>query len=222
MSVEVCTVWAPRPTHEKWRGDEYLRLLALQRRTAKYFNHRHTLITDDPSIEGAMQVQLPENLMQALLAGICARLRASARDHIAFLDMDVLVARPLDAVFHSRQFELGLTHRVDEVSPINNGSMFVHANAREKALTFFEACLAECQLHWGGDQEAISRRVMPVPEVDTDSVEMRNGILLWFMRMKVYAAVPKELNKPHKSFTVHFKGETKAWAEQYARSRILL
>lgn len=219
--TEVVTVWAPRKHHEKWRGDEYLTLLALQRATAKRFGHTHTLITDDYSIEDAVHVALPENLMQAMLAGVIARLKRPVSDHLLFADMDVLIAKNLDPIFSSRSFDIGLTNRIDQVSPINNGSMFVAARARMRALHFFEEALAQCEPHWGGDQEAISRMVMPVPEPDHDQVLKRNGVRVWFMRMKVYAAVPKEINALHKSYTVHFKGETKAWAEQYARIRIL-
>lgn len=222
MSVEVVTVWAPRPNHEKWRdGGGYLSLLNLQRKTAKHFGHFHTLVTDDASFEGALVTKLPENLMKAMLAGVIARLERPAEHDLALFDMDVLVNRPLDPIFASRRFDLGLTNRHDPVAPINNGAMFVPARSRERALAFFQAALDECEEHWGGDQEAISRMAAPVPEPNIDQVLERRGLRLWFMRGKVYAAVPKVQNAPHKSFTVHFKGDTKDWAAQYARTRIL-
>lgn len=223
MTVEVVTVWAPRKNHEKWRGEEYLQLMKLQRETALYHGHRHTIVTDDDSLDlpNALHVELPENLMRALLAGIVSRLRAPTAGPILFADMDVLIARPLDSVFLSRKFDLGLTNRIDPVAPINNGSMYLHPRGSGRALRFFERALESCEPHWGGDQEAISRMAAPVPEPNQDTIEMRGDLRIWFMRMKVYAAVPKVENAPHHSFTVHFKGETKVWAEQYARTRIL-
>lgn len=220
MSVEVVTVWAPRPKHEKWRED-YMALLRLQSLTALRFGHAHTILTDAPKGTGfpllsvVQQVKLPQNLMQAMIAGVVARLSLPS-EHLLFVDADVLVGRELDSAF-SGAFDLGLTRRDDVRSPINNGSMYVHARGRAFALAFFERALARCGTHWGADQEAISAEAAPVPKED-GLVQTRPGGQIGFLSMRDYSCVPKTRGLEHSTqpYTIHFKGESKDWAADYA------
>lgn len=221
MSVEVVTVWAPRPTHEKWDSADWMDLLWLQRRSAFRYGATHTIVTDDPAIfqdvPGIVGCELPRDLMPAMIAGVIARLtQAPARDDIVFLDVDALVGRNLDSAF-DRSFDIGLTRRnnPDGVC-INNGAMYVDKNAGEKAVIFFMRALARCGTHWGADQEAISAVASPVPE--TEGVEYRGDTRIAFLSMKTHNVSPKKEGKPHLAhpYIIHFKGATKQWAQTYA------
>lgn len=223
MSVEVVTVWAPRATSEQWRAD-YEDLLALQRRTALRFGHRHVVVTDDSrwmEDGDALVVKLPDEVMPAMIAGVLERLQRPVTCDLFFVDVDVLVHRNLDDAFAlpQRDFDLAFTNREHATAPINNGVMLVARDAVPQALAFFEDALAVCGTHWGADQEAISATAAPVPSPleRTVVVHPRYGRIA-FVNMKQYAAVPKERGIPHKKnpYTVHFKGSTKAWAREYA------
>jgi hypothetical protein len=222
MSVEVCTVWAPRPNHEKWR-DDYLDLLALQRKTALQFGHVHTVVTDGAALPGfdCLQVRdMPESLMKAMIDGVLARLNEPVHSNLLFVDVDVLIGRSLDEAFPGT-FDLGLTFRDHPTAPINNGAMYVSHEGARAAKRFFCRAMELCGDHWGGDQEAISQAAMPVPAVEC--TKERQGARVAFLSMKTHSVVPKAFGKPHtgKPFSIHFKGETKPWAATYAERFIL-
>lgn len=222
MTVEVVTVWAPRPMHEKWRQD-YLDLLRLQRRTAEQFGHEHSVVSDEQMGDpfDCLLANLPESLMRAMIAGVIARLKLGAHNDLVFVDADCLVARDLAPAFDDDMFDIGLTNRISDKSPINNGAMYVRGSCALACVPFFERALALCGDHWGADQEAISQAAAPVP--DQSCVEDRDGLRFGFISMKKYAAVPKTPGKVHDKlpFIVHFKGDTKPWAAEYAERFIL-
>jgi hypothetical protein len=222
MSVEVVTVWAPRPSHEKWDSADWLKLIDLQRRSAFRYGATHTIVTDDElftagALPGRLIAELPRELMPAMIAGVIARLTmAPIRDDLLFLDVDALVARPLEPAF-DRTFDIGLTRRANpDGVHINNGAMYVDRHAGEKAVRFFMRALARCGTHWGADQQAISDVASPVPE--TEGVELRGDTRISFLSMKTHNVIPKKQGKPHLAnpFVVHFKGQTKEWAQTYA------
>lgn len=212
--IEVVTVWAPRPNHPKWRND-YTSLLDLQRKTAVKWGHQHTVITDN------CPASLPDSLMHAMIAGVIARLEQGSDHHLVFVDVDVLIAKPLEEAFrNAEKFDVGLTRRDNDITPINNGVMLVPAGSIQKALDFFRAAYARCGSHWGGDQEAISAQAAPVPP--HEAIYNRDGVRISFLNMRIFSAVPKERFKKHRdAICVHFKGETKEWADDYARLFIL-
>lgn len=221
MTVEVCTVFAPRPEHEKWR-DDYIDLLALQKRTAERFDHRHTVVTDVPMPQfNCLTTHLPLSLMKAILLGMIRRLEAPVLSHLVLVDADCLIARSLDEAFPNNDFDLLLTRRLNDKSPINNGAMYIHRDGATRALHFFRAAYDRCADHWGGDQEAISDVAAPVPT--DDRIEERCGARVSFVSMRKHAAVPKRQGTYHQSnpFIVHFKGDTKPWAKEYASKFIL-
>lgn len=215
MPVELCTVWAPRPESEQWRKD-YVKMMELQRASALRFGHTHTVITDDSTLTGfdILAVDLPQEVMPAMIMGVIERLMRPVFNHIIFADVDVLVNRPLHTIFDGK-FDLGLTRRINEKAPINNGVMYMDVNGAVKARKFFEQALAICGTHWGGDQEAISQAAAPVPEIEC-ILERESGIWINFMSMKDYAAVPKQRGMRHeKAYCIHFKGNTKQWMHEY-------
>jgi hypothetical protein len=220
MTVEICTVWAPRPDSEQYRAD-YLEMMDYQKRSVERYGHFHTVVTDDFSLGwryNTLPVTLPREVMPAMIAGVVERLIRPVTNHIVFVDVDVLVVRNLEAVFDGT-FDLALTHRQNPVAPINNGVMYMDATGAQKSLSFFQHALSICELHWGGDQEAISRAAAPVP--DEDCTEDRDGFRLRFLPMKRYAAVPKLRGHRHRdAFCVHFKGETKRWMAEYCRTHV--
>ncbi|HSW83544.1 MAG TPA: hypothetical protein VLH12_08720 [Usitatibacter sp.] len=225
--IDVVTVFAPRPEHPQWR--DYMPLLRLQRDSAQHFGHRHVMVTDEPEDMREFEsfaVTLPQSLMLAQLAGQVAYLDQWSGDHPAvFVDADCLITRALDEAFDGT-FDLGLTHRDDPTSRINNGAMYVAPGNRYGVLAFFRAALAICGEHWGGDQEAISAMAAPVPKISLDKetrkraptiVESRNALRLGFLNGLDYNVSPKEEGVRHarNPFVVHFKGETKAWMKTY-------
>lgn len=222
MTVEVVTVWAPRPMHQKWRKD-YIDLLQLQKLTAERFGHAHTIVTDTamPSGFDTIVTDLPASLMKAMLAGVIERLDRGGMNDLVFVDADCLIAKDLAPAFDDDLFDIGLTRRTSDLSPINNGAMYVRGSCATLAVDFFEKAFERCGDHWGADQEAISEAAAPVP--DHCCVEERNGLRFGFLLMKAYAAVPKTPGKKHDKlpYIVHFKGDTKPWARVYAENFIL-
>lgn len=222
MTVEVVTVFAPRPNHEKFQ--DYMPLLRLQRDSALHFGHRHCVVTDGHlgAEFNQLRVVLPEDVMPAMIVGVMERLKAGAAHHLLFVDADCLIARSLDEAIDAKLFDVGLTHRANNVAPINNGAMYVHQNGIRRAVIFFREALKHCGTHWGADQEAISIAAAPV-EGDDDCVVLRHGCSIGFLSMFQYACVPKRPNFPHKHrpFVVHFKGETKPWMAIYAKNFVL-
>lgn len=222
MQVEVVTIWAPRPEVPQYR--DYTKLMLLQRDTARKFGHLHTVVTDCSHLVGfdTLRVPLPSNLMQAQIAGQVAFLQSWDGSHpIVFLDADCLIARDLSEVFDG-SFDIGLTSRIDEVAPINNGAMYIAAGAKDAALEFFGRALDMCEEHWGGDQEAISRAAAPVPL--QPCIEERGGVRFRFFSMLTHNVIPKVEGARHHNnpYVVHFKGMNKKdWASTYARKFIL-
>jgi hypothetical protein len=146
---------------------------------------------------------------------VIKRLEMGGDSDIVFVDADCLINRELSSAFTG--FDLGLTRRADPISPINNGAMYVARHGIDRARDFFCKALTLCGGHWGADQEAISQAAAPVPDVEC-RVE-RDGMLIEFLSMRQYGAVPKVPGEKHKNFpfVIHFKGATKDWAEAYAR-----
>ncbi len=219
--IEVVTVFAPRSIDgAPW--DDYLPLIRLQRDSARWFGHSHTVMTDaDLGSEfHTVRALLDADLMPAMITGVMERLRMGGKNHLVFVDADCLVARSLNDVFNEDAWDLGLTHRENAVSPINNGCMYVRAEAIGRALPFFQRAWALCKSHWGGDQEAISQAAAPVPK--EDCISNRNGLRIGFLNMKRYGAVPKAHLSKHggETFMVHFKGDTKKWMADYANAFI--
>lgn len=215
--LDVVTVFAPREGH--WQ--KYLPLLELQEKSvAKFAGHRHVVVTDGvpEAIKhlNLFSTELPVNLMLMILAGQIAYLQQWSGDYpVVMLDVDCLVARNLHEAF-TGNFDIGLTRRVNAVSPINNGAMYIASGAREKALEFFNRAYQLCGLHWGGDQEAISHAAAPVPNVEC--IENRSGTRLAFFSMKTHNIIPEVEGAFHKRrpFIVHFKGEKKKpWMKTY-------
>lgn len=225
MSVQVITVFAPRGMQAEW--EQYPDLIRVQRKTALRFGHEHLVVTDAKNLfaEGdVLRVALHPDLMPAMIDGVIKRLcmAVHARKHLVFVDADCLVARDLEAAF-TGDFDLGLTHRPNENSPINNGAMYVDMDGVSAAIRVFKAALSICQTHWAADQEAIGRAVAPVP--DEDGMELRHGARVMFFSMLTHGVAPKCNGKKHASkdpFVIHFKGkDAKQWMRGYADSFIL-
>lgn len=221
--IEVCTVYAPRTFSVDFLT-QYRKLLKWQCRSLEMFNdHRHTVVTDDPSLEvpfnsRAMLAELPRELMPAMIAGVIERLRRPVTTPIVFVDVDVLIGADLHDAFGG--FDIGLTRRANEIAPINNGAMYVWDAAR--ALPIFEHALSICGTHWGGDQEAIGAAVAPVP--DTECVLDRRGARVAFLSMSKFNCIPKVRGFRHHNnpFAIHFKGKAaKEWMQEYATNFLL-
>jgi hypothetical protein len=225
--IEVVTVFAPRGEASNW--EHYLPLLMLQKRTAEKFGHEHVVVCDR-ALKGfvVQPTQLPQSLMKAQIAGQVAYLERWDDSHpFVFVDADCLIARDLAPAFDGT-FDIGLTIRNDVNCPVNNGAMYFNPGARAFALEFFRLALEQCEDHWGGDQEAISRVAAPAvlePHIvaRVAPTMRRHAGRIAFLSMRSHNVIPKEEGRRHKSdpFVVHFKGATKAWAKTYADRFIL-
>jgi hypothetical protein len=215
IDVEVCTVYTPRPSHPQWR-DDYPALMAAQRASALRADCSHTVVTDVamPGFD-CLRADLPENLMQAMIVGVIKRLEQPVRTHVCFVDVDVLINRSLLPIFTRAKFDLGLTYRVNQIAPINNGVMYVPQKGQAGALMFFREALRRCGTHWGADQEAISQAAEGVVHID-GTIALRSGARVQFMTSKYYAAVPKAALARHDAYAIHFKGAAKDWMLGYA------
>lgn len=213
--LEVVTVWAPRPKHPKWRKI-YGRLLQLQRESCARVGHVHRVVTDvELSGYDTLRTALPDSLMHAILAGQIAYLEQWSNDHpVVLADIDCVVCRDLNDAFDGT-WDIGLTSRDNALAPIQNGAMYFAAGARLPALEFLRRALALCEPHWGGDQEAIAQAVAPIPPVHR--IESRFGARLAFLSTDPYNLSPKSSTaKMTDRFIFHFKGDTKAFAEDWA------
>lgn len=221
MTVHVVTVFAPRQTDPHWRYD-YLQLLRLQRKTARYWDHAHVIVTDgDLGAEfKQLKVDLPRSLMRAQIAGQIAWLEASLSGDTLLVDADVIIARECSSAFRG-EFDIGLTARQHPTAPINNGAMYVPEAGKPGAIKFLRAALERCGDHWGADQEAISACALPVlPEGE---IGERCGARVEFLPIRLYNVSPKARGVKHGNgpFVIHFKGDTKSWAQPYADRWIL-
>lgn len=212
--IDVVTVFAPRPQHPKWR--EYVELLRLQKRSVQLFGHRHCVVTDGdmPGFE-TLRVYLPPSLNHALIGGQIAALEAWSGEHpLVLVDADCLVCRKLDGAFDG-SFEIGLTSRENPIAPIQNGVMYFAPGGKPAAIELFNRARELCKEHWGGDQEAISQAVAPVPR--EHCVETRFGARLSFLSTKTHNWSPKKVPDQIREdrYVVHLKGDRKELAEPF-------
>lgn len=222
--LEVVTQWAPRPTHEKWRGDEYMKLLELQRGTCQRVGHRHVVVTDaDLPGYDTIKVELPEPLLKAIISAQIAYVKQWSDDHpVVMVDMDVLIARPLGPAFDGT-FDIGVTNREHPAQPIQNGVIYLAPGSKKWALKMFEKTLELCEHWWGSDQKALAFALAPVPRIHR--VEERlGGARVAFLPCATHNfsakhGVPKATPK---CYAFHFKGESKQFAEHTARRHMLL
>ena len=221
--LEVVTVWAPRPEHPKYR--DYLALLALQAKTVARAGHRHVVVTDG-ELKGyeTLQVELPQSLMHALIAGQLAYMTKWSGSHrVVLADMDCMIVRDLNAAF-TGEFDIGLTRREHPTQPIQNGVMYFDATWKAKvaAVAMFRRTLELCGDEWGEDQEALAQAVGPVPDLCKN--EIRFGARVRFLATELHnhsckMGRPRVINE---RFVEHFKGEfPKQWAAGYVQDLAL-
>lgn len=224
--LEVVTVWAPRPQHEKWReGNVYLELLSLQRQTCQRQQHRHVVVTDtELSGYETIRAELPEPLLHAIISGQIAFLEQwDDAQPVVLLDIDCLVVRDLNKAFDGT-WDVGLTIREHPTQPIQNGAMYFAPGARKAGLKMLRRTLELCEHWWGSDQEALAKAVAPVPRIRR--IEERFGARFCFLPCEYYNRSAKH-GVPHpedrgKRFIFHFKGEAKQHAARAASRHFLL
>lgn len=222
--LDVVTVWAPRPAHPKWRPD-YLQLLELQHQSCERFLHRHVIVTDAEAQaidlpDLPFRAELPDSLMHALIAGQLAYVRQwSGTNPVVLLDVDCIVCRPLGKAFDG-SFDIGVTRREHPTQPIQNGAIYLAPGSRKAALAMLEATLARCGDDWGSDQEALALALAPIPAVKR--VKNRCGARVAFLPCDLHnfssKHKPPAPRQPEDRFVVHFKGESKQWAQGFVEA----
>lgn len=92
---------------------------------------------------------------------------------LIFLDLDILINRPVASLF-DRQFDIGLTWRRKREMPINGGVILASNRRPEKATHFFDRWLQvyeerySAESGWWGDQRALNELVV-LPKVRSGS-----------------------------------------------------
>lgn len=235
-SVDVVSVWVPRPKHEKWR--DYMPLLALQALTVEHFRHGHIIMCDqhvrDGSLKGLrpgvrlVHFQAEDSLMRAILQGQLAFFEQwdEARP-IVLVDLDCVVCENLCGAFDfvPGDWLMGFTVRPNNIAPIQNGAMYFAPGSRDAAIKLFTKALSMCGDHWGGDQESIAKALAPVPH-GPGLIDKRFGVSVAWLCPDQFNYSPKAIRqKPVRGrFIAHFKGDSKSIAhtfvKQYLRDQI--
>lgn len=216
--IEVVTVWAPRPDHAKFF--DYTPLLRCQRHTARRVGHKQVVVTETAhkDFDCLVTGPLSASLMHAILEGQLAYMRQWSDQHpVVMVDADCIVIRDLKEAF-TGDWDMAMTWRDNDVSPIQNGAMYFAPGSRAAAIELFTAALGYCGTHWGGDQEAISRAVAPVPRKNqiTRRFGKRFGFLSCEYHNHTFAGQPHKLARDR--FIEHFKGEhRKAWTLEFVK-----
>lgn len=216
-------MWAPRPSHEKWRADTYMELLALQRETCRRVGHRHVVVTD-AELTGydTLKAELSAPLMHALIDGQLAYLEQWNDQHpVVLLDIDCLVVRDLGKAFDG-SFDIAVTRREHPTQPIQNGAIYLAPGSRHAIRKILGRTRALCEEWWGSDQVALAQALGPIPR--TTRTEWRHQARVAFLPTELHNfssknGVPKTV--PGR-FVFHFKGDTKQYAADAARKNFLL
>lgn len=218
--MNIVSFFAPRfAADHQGVVEDYLAMLAILEESCARLGLRHIVITDGTiDLDHAVfRPPLPDNLMQATLAGQLAYLKDALFDRdTAFVDADCLVARNPGSLFVDR-FDMALTGRYwgkgPALAPINNGAMYVRRASRDRCVTFFERAAAVCGPEWGADQWAIAETCEPMPDAPT--TKERSGALIRFLKLYPWNYPPRTIDDAGAldAVVLHFKGARKSFME---------
>lgn len=218
----VVSVFMERDAHKPYTVD-WRRLLRLLDASARKFGCRHLCLTDPATahtlpcdtyaLEG-----LPDELMPAIILAQRAFLTSGEFDADAVLvGADCLVNRDPRAAFEAGA-DVVVTSRPDHGGPLNNGAVYCPLHGRSHALALYDRATAACRDHWGGDQEAVTEAVAPIPRAY--GIETRHGARIAFRPMATHNHPLDRPSQSSEAFIVHFKGGRKGWMPEWASTHL--
>ncbi len=219
----VVSVFMDRDDHQPQTVD-WRRMLALLDASARKFGCRHVALTD-PATAASLPCDtyalegLPHSLMPAIIRAQRAFLASAEFDADAILvGADCLVNRDPRLAFEEAADIIVTSRPGAGVSAINNGAVYCRLDARAHAVALYDRAIAACRDHWGGDQEAVTAAVAPVPAAHT--IEDRHGARIGFRSLTTHNHSPDRLASPSEAYIVHFKGGRKRWMVEWARQHL--
>lgn len=197
------------PRFEKWPGTDYDVLLQLLDASCRRFGLRHMVITDSPrpipsggvALEH-FQLDLPENLMMAILEGQRSFLQW-APEPVLFVGADCLIAKdPREVLFGDMTITIGPFADCE----MNTGAIWC-ADGRT-CVPVWQAALNEKPQAWGEDQTTLYAAVQT------------SGLNITKVRCEAHNWAPYTLTDDAGMPTVvHFRGKRKSfmadWAKRY-------
>jgi hypothetical protein len=206
----VASFYAPRPEEEKKRwGCDYDSLLMATEASCRRWGLEHIVISDSERPEPLRThlVDLPENLMQALIAGQEDVLKNYTRP-VLFIGADCLIARD-PREFAKLDVDLAITVGPFGDCRMNTGAIW--CNETQKCLEVWRGAKSRNPLHWGEDQRAIYASV---------KAEAAIGLKVFELRCEDHNWAPENINDSAGLPTVvHFRGTRKdfmlAWAKKH-------
>lgn len=221
--MNIVSFYAPRRAHRFFQ--DYTPFLQILGDSCRKFGHRHIIITDDPEIgrmpeclgaaefgigEG-FRVDLPENLMKAIIAGQLAYLKSAlAKEDTVLLGADCVLARDPAEVFR-REFDIAFTTGPFSDCILNTGAIYIRGGY--PAAFIWERALANMGEEWGDDQLALAAVVGPTLE---PSVKTGPGGTIAFLPVDPYNLAPEYPGDDcTRGYVLHFRGPRKDWMRDY-------
>lgn len=224
--AHIVSFYAPRPDHPYFQ--DYTPFLHILAESCRRFGHRHIIITDDPVLgrlpdcpgnaehgigEGFM-VDLPHDLMQAILAGQLAYLKSPlAAEDTVLLGADCVLARDPREVF-KQDFDIAFTTGNFSDCILNTGAIYIRGGAPVAGI--WERALVGMGTEWGDDQLAVAAIVEPTLE---PSVTLGPGPIYLstrFLPVDPYNLAPEYPGDDcRRGYVLHFRGPRKRWMHDY-------
>ncbi len=219
--MNIVSFYAPRRDHPFFQ--DYAPFLNILRASCKKFGHRHIVITDDAQVgefadgtldysEGdAFRVDLPHNLMKAIIVGQLAYLKSPlAKEDTLLLGADCVLARDPAEVFWL-QFDIAFTTGRFSDCILNTGAIYIRGGA--DVAYIWEHALAEMGEEWGDDQKALAAIVHPTI---APSLNAGAGSVIRFLPVDPYNLAPEYPDDDcRRGYVLHFRGPRKDWMIDY-------
>lgn len=201
----VASFFAPR--YEKWEGCDYDALLGILQASCDRLGLSHVCISDQPRPGVATALMpLPDNLMQAIIAGQW-RFLGEAREPVLFVGADCVLTRdPRDV----GAGDLTVTIGPFGDCPMNTGAMWVMDPA--KCAPVWKAALDMAPVEWGDDQTSLLRAIRA------------SGLDVREVRCEAHNWAPQAVDDAAGMPTVaHFRGDARKrfmgeWFDRHVRS----
>jgi hypothetical protein len=220
--VEVASFYAPRYDHPKHVYD-YLDCLAVQRDSCERFGCRQIIITDLDTEHTlahrrahSFGVNLPRELMPAILAGQLALLESGITDDLLLIGADGLLGRDPAPLFDGG-FDLAVTTHPFADCVLNTGMIAVSAGSAAKVAPIWRQALAQCGTQWGDDQLALAAILHPTLD---HGLADRGGLRVKFLPVPGYNDAPDRVDQEMDALVVHFRGPRKQWMRAWASRHI--
>lgn len=207
--MNIVSFYAPRRDHPLFQ--DYTPFLQILGQSCRRYGHRHIVITDDPEIEDGFLAEMPDNLMQAIIAGQLAYLKSPlAQEDTVFVGADCVLARDVAEVF-GQEFDIAFTTGPFRDCILNTGAIYIRGGAPVSYI--WERALSGMGEVWGDDQLALAAVVNPTLE---PSVTVGPGPTIRFLPVDPYNLAPEYPGDDcTRGYVLHFRGPRKGWMQDY-------